>query len=266
MVILFRQKQGKQRNRLYVPKVRDRPVLDFEIGLSCEPKDRFGSEGLLDRLRRVRRLRRQARLRGEETAEAQEAGYEIRPLSFHCAHCPANVAGREFGCFRIIRLPLSAEAEEWLIDLLPSSLRTPPMDTPAARQVEAVRDLYDRLRALEIDGAAVDGRRGDGLLVERRRPAVRKYGWRRDSIRITSSQLLELLLFHEADPETAERVCRALGIWEDGGVGEDGVPEVIFTQPAEETDSTSIAGLKRFFYALMIACSLDVPVNVWMEP
>ena len=63
------------------------------------------------------------------------------------------------------------------------------------------------------------------------------------------------------EPETIEIACQALGAWVEGGFGSDGVPEVVFTEPVEDGDDPSVACLKRFLHALIIAASLDVPVR-----
>jgi hypothetical protein len=49
-------------------------------------------------------------------------------------------------------------------------------------------------------------------------------------------------------------------------VAEDGVPEMVFTQPRENEDDASVAQIKLFFYAAMIACSLDVPIRLERVP
>jgi hypothetical protein len=233
------------------------PTLDYMIDLPCDPKRRFGREGLWERVRSLDPTRSAG-----DALRALESGFELRPVAFHCVRCPANRSRREFACEGALPLPLSAEGERWLAGLLPVSLRERDAESPAqTRQIRAAHDLARRLPELAVSGADCEqGFRGAGLL-EAPHPTVRQYGWLWRPTRLTSSQLLELLLLRgRVEPAPAEAVCRALGVWHDGDRTADGVPEVVFTQPVESADEPSVAGLKRFLLALMIAASLDVPL------
>lgn len=237
--------------------------LHYVIDLSCVPKRRFGADGLWERLRRLERFQRPEGMTPPEATEAVEAGFELRPLAFHCNRCPANHLHRDFGCYGTISFPISGEAEDWLIGLLPNNLQS--RDTPLAqvgRQSLYVRQLLKRLRDLKVTGETAEDARSYEDVLERQRYSARRYGWLLDRVEVTSSQLLDLLLFRrKVDPDVAEVVCRALGVWADGGQGEDGVQEMEFTQPPSEKDDPTVAELKHFFYALMLACSVDVPVR-----
>ncbi|HEU4754379.1 MAG TPA: hypothetical protein VFU47_14825 [Armatimonadota bacterium] len=236
--------------------------VDYLLEFPCEPKRRLGRERLLELLRRLPRFRGEEATSGLAADEARDAGFQLRPLAFHCARCPANHAGREFGCFDAVELPLSAEAEEWLVELLPVSLKeSDEVEAEEVRQRRSVRELIDRLRERPAS-AGVDERRGSSRLVERKRPAERRYGalFRRE--RLTSGQLVDLLLLEApVHPETAELACRALGVWQDGGTGEDGVPEAVFCEPVQPDDDPSVADLKQYLHALMVASSLSAPVT-----
>ena len=240
-------------------------VIEYAIELPCEPRRRLGADGLRDRLRRLQALRDRPGLSAAEREEVREATFTLRPLAFHCARCPANHAGRPFGCCGTITSPFSADAEEWLVERLPGTLET---KEPAAgngshpETTEAVRALLEAVRAERVDGRPVDERYRKGPLLERPQAAVRSYGSLLRRRRLTSSQLLQLLFFaSRVEPVTAERVCRALGVWEDHGHGADGVPEVVFTEPVLEDDDPSVAELKEFLLALIVACSLDLAVR-----
>lgn len=237
--------------------------IEYAVELPCEPRRRFGEDGLRHRLRCLQQGR--SALPGDpRAAAARQATFELRPLAFHCTRCPANFLDHEFGCSGSIAVPLSPEAEEWLIGRLPSRLNGRGKPTPAeASRIEATRRLLEWLTEAGIDGLLVDtAYRKARSLVERRRPAERRYGPLFRRTRLTSSQLLHLLFLRErVHPPVAETVCRALGIWEDGGPGADGIPEVVFTEPVQEEDDESVADLKEFLFALMIACSLDVPLR-----
>jgi hypothetical protein len=245
-------------------------VIDYLIELPCEPKRRFGRDGLVELLRMLDPYRGAPT---PETADqpdsaAHAAAFQLRPVTFHCTRCPANrsaqrsagAPGRAFGCFGTIHGPVSAEAEEWLIELLPASLEPKKPPAPEVQQqIEAVREL---LRWLE----APRGERTKGLY-EAARPAERAYRKLIRVTRLSSTQILEPLLARErVEPPLGELVCRALGVWVDGEKGMDGVPEVVFTQPIEDEDDPSVAELKEFLLALIVACSLDRPVRTLRSP
>src|SRR5690349_21103299 len=132
-------------------------AIDYFLDLPCEPKRRLGADGLLERLRRLERLV-PAGKGAAGAGEALDVGFDLRPVAFHCGRCPGNHAGRQFGCFGSVHFPLSCEAEEWLVKLLPTrkSFREPSPED--ARQSEAARVLIQRLRELGIDGREVETR------------------------------------------------------------------------------------------------------------
>jgi hypothetical protein len=236
-------------------------AVDYLLEFSCEPKRRLGRERLLALLRRLARFRGEAAAWGEAAVQARDAEFELRPLAFHCVRCPANHAGREFGCFEALQLPLSGEAEEWLAELLPASLKGRESAPDEAQQRAWVEKLLARLAELPIDGEQVERHRGPGRLLERRKPAARRYGSLFRPEVLTTGQLLALLLFgREVPPVLGELVCRALGVWLDEK-GEDGALEAVFNQPVEADDDPSVADLKQFLHALMVAASLDAPVG-----
>jgi hypothetical protein len=235
--------------------------IDYVIDFPCEPKQRFGQEELGARLCLLRAARE--RPEAEQLADrALEAGFALRPVAFHCRDCPANPGGRSFGCYGVVNLPLSAEAEEWLADLLPVSLEASDPGNPGGGvQVTAAGALTRLLHHRRIRGAVAEARRKQGVVL-RGAGIVRRYGrfFRRTTF--SSSQLLELILFRDGvEPSTAELILRALAVWLDGGEGEEA--EAIFTQPAEEDDDPSVRELKGLLYAMLIACSLETGVRTW---
>lgn len=245
-------------------------AIDYTLELPCEPKRKLGLEGLSDRLRLLEDLQTELDLTPEQMASVREVVFELRPLAFHCSKCPANHRNREFGCFGRVETPLSEEAEDWILELLPPTLVPTEAESKEQRgQVQAAARLVERLKALEITGKTLDQRRptrkqpepGPETLVEGRSGVGRSYGKLFRRSRLGTSPILELLLLrHTVSPADAELVCRALGIWVEGGEGEDGVSEMYFTQPIEGDDDPTVAQLKLFFYALMVACSLEVNV------
>lgn len=234
--------------------------IDYVLEYPCEPKRRFGRDGLLDRLRR---LQPRPGFGEREVDEAREVGFQLRPVAFHCVRCPANHARRSFGCYGAMVGPIDSEAEHWLIGLLPGSLKDRRGDSPGLkRQRELVRELIRRVGDLRVTGRAADERRGAGGAIPASSPAYRTYGSLFRPARITSSHLLHLLLFREqVEPPVAELACRALGVWTEDRLDADGQPEVVFAQPLDSDDHPSVADLKEFLYALVVACSLEVSVR-----
>lgn len=242
--------------------------IDFTLELPCEPKRKLGLEGLSDRLRLLEDLHRELELTPEQTTSVREIVFELRPLAFHCGKCPGNHRNREFGCFGRIEVPISEDAEDWLWELLPPSLTPAEGDTPEQRaQIDATARLIERFQQLDITGRSADQRRpkrvpeGEAPLFAGEKPVFRTYGKAFRRVRLSTSQIIEaLLLRNTIHTELGELICRALGIWQDGPVAEDGVPEMYFTQPIEGDDDPTVAQLKLLFYALMVAGSLDTNV------
>jgi len=245
-------------------------AIDYTLELNCDPKRRFGRGGLAERLRFLEALQNELALTREQEAGVREVVFELRPVAFHCSRCPANHRSREFGCFGRVETPVSAEAEEWLAELLPLALTPPPEAPPEQRaQAAAARRLVTELDSAGITGRRWDDRRSPGPegLAERRQPLWRKWGSPFRRQRVGSGQLLEALLLRPSiSPGLAETLLRALGVWQDGGDGEDGTPEVYFTTPIEGDDDPSVAQLKLLFLALLTACSLGVAVSTEPEP
>ncbi len=204
---------------------------------------------------------------GGTIAAGMQAEFELRPFAFHCIGCPANASRGSYGCYGSMRLPLSAEVEEWLIRQLPRRLRG-KKDTSEdlRRQMQATGRLLARLEALRVTGKVVDERHRGGEMLQRRKPLHRKYGsWFRRTT-LTTSQIIEMMFLKgRIRPDDAELVCRSLGVWEAGGKDEDGVPLVVYNSPAEDDDDDSVAELKDFLLTLTLACSLNSEVRVSLQ-
>jgi hypothetical protein len=238
--------------------------VDFMIDLPCEPKRRLGEAALLDRLRQLSEFREAPSPTAEDAAAARELAFELRAVSFHCARCPANAMGEEFGCYGVVPLPFSAEAEEWLVDLLPAGLKPNGIaDEEERRRREAAGELIWQLRHRGVDGSRLDEARDS--LADRSRPVEKRYGTPLPLLprtRVRSSQLLQALFLEgTVDHRLAEPLCRALGVWAEGGRSEDGLPEAVFTQPVAEDDDPCVAGIKRFLHAAMVAASMELGVR-----
>jgi hypothetical protein len=100
----------------------------------------------------------------------------------HCEKCPANIAARPFGCIAKINYPLRRESEEWLLSRLTGDMKDP--------------NLLLLFRFLSEVG--VDGRPAEELrprLFELKEPVVRRWGLPSDQKQVTSSQIIQLLVF-----------------------------------------------------------------------
>jgi hypothetical protein len=236
--------------------------MDYTLDFPCEPKRRFGASGLMRRLHALEAARSAPLSEPEGVAARQAVEFELRPVAFFCSRCPANHAGGAFGCFGSVGWPLAPEAEEWLFELLPQSLKVRKGSSPEGRrQIEYLEKLLDLVRAAGVDGQVVDQERQAPEQLPR--PVARRYGPLLRRVRVTSSQLLQVMFGGEkVEPGEGELLCRALGVWTDGAPSEDGLAEAVFTEPVEEGDHPAIAEVKQFLLALVVACSLNVSVRL----
>lgn len=241
-------------------------LIQYSVDLPCEPKRRLGGDTLGDRLRHLTRVVSDPEPTPGDVAYARRAEFQLRPLAFHCSKCPANFGGRAFGCFGLLQCPISEEAEEWLMNLLPETL-DPRRLRAEGRRAGAVRSLLDRLAERGLDGRPVDSSRGPTGIARGRRPVTRRYGSLLKPIRVSSSQLLQLMLMGDRlGSADGELLCRALGVWEDAGVAEDGVNEVVFSQLQDPDDEPSVGELKDFLLAVMVAGSFEIGVRTSLHP
>ena len=154
-------------------------AIDHIIDYDCVPKQTLTTNGILERIKgRARaqeiiklyrdagdarppsqmgfQLTRRTAAGGEETEDVivqslLDAAEQLTPLEHHCAGCPANRAGKPFGCMGTINYPISGEAEAWLLNRLPT-----PDDTLVWLLLKRGVDdfLYDgqSIAALRIQG------------------------------------------------------------------------------------------------------------------
>lgn len=242
-------------------------VIDYVVEFPCAPKRRLQVPGLLTLLRRIERCQTGRPNSKLEAAEAREAEFRVRPLAFHCARCPANHRGEAFGCYGRIYSPISSEGEEWLGELLPVSLKTREETTSEQRsQLTALDELFSYLEQKPVSRKAAEQQRTKQGLLERKRPIVRQYGLLFRPRPLSTSQLLVLLIAGERlRPEVGELICRALGVWVDGGDADDGTPEVQFTTPVESDDDPSVVDLKQYLLAIMVASSVNAPIRLIVD-
>src|SRR5690606_32726378 len=103
---------------------------------------------------------------------------ELDPLEHYCVGCPANAAGRPFGCMDFIQYPISVAAEIWLLKQMP-----PPE--------EPLPWLLLRQTALEMGytGAPTAPLRATGSYFEETRGFSRDLG----EFQMTTNQIFEMM-------------------------------------------------------------------------
>jgi hypothetical protein len=173
-----------------------------------------------------------------------------------CQGCPACVGGGPFGCYQAINYPIEAQTEKWLLARLPADL-----DSSAGR-------LLRKLVAdLQCDGAAVAALRNSPAHMESRRSETRAWGGFLSKWRLTSDQLLEMILAHEGlEPLQCALLCLVLGT-----LPPDTPPEVFRDAKqrravlAEAVVSVSdvseqIGAAGRYLEALRRCAAIEVPL------
>jgi hypothetical protein len=163
---------------------------------------------------------------------------ELDPWRATCAPCRANVADRPFGCIGKINYPIAPESEAWLLTRLPQDAGHPGLAL-----------LFRFLADLGFDGATVDKARGNTKLFSQPRAAVRHWGEGAARQTITSSQLLQFLVFAgEISPKHAALYTRVLNL------------ETVLKDP--HPPSPNIEQFKTFFCAVVMAGRLECALGV----
>ena len=107
----------------------------------------------------------------------------LQKLQTHCVNCPMNFLKRPFGCGGAIHYPITLNAEKWLMSRLPDDINSPQG-----------KILTSMLHDVGITGKFVDKERSRTEVYESSTALMRKWGGLFFGKRITSSQILELLL------------------------------------------------------------------------
>src|SRR5215204_1403660 len=123
-------------------------AIDYVIDYDCEPKRTLTTDGILERIKgreRAAMIIKLFRENGDDRPPS-EMGFEftrraaegeedtqlivvqhildevedLKPLEPYCRGCPANRAGRPFGCMSFVQYPISGKGEAWLLNQLPS--------------------------------------------------------------------------------------------------------------------------------------------------
>jgi hypothetical protein len=264
-------------------------AIDYSIQYTCTPKEKFGVEGILERLKARARAQNVIRLFREngDTRPPSEMGFELtrslpdgaednrivivqdmldladelNPYASYCAGCPANALAQPFGCYGQINYPISSQAEAWLLDQLPGT------DQPLIWLL-----LREGTQSNGYDGSAARALRGNESYFEETR--VRG----RDMIEfvISADQVFEmlfmvgtitpahagiLLLLFGAIPRNVE-APQVVAIMNGALVAEQIEQHYPFQFVPNEWDDDTIRELKAFFQALYLAWMLGKRVVV----
>lgn len=214
-------------------------AVHFCASLPCTARQRLGDGRLME-----------LRLPPLAVAEAQQ-GLRAE-LAQGCRRCPFHLGLRDMGCAGVIRHPISAAAERWLLKRLPDDL-----DEPAARQ------LLAGLQRAKADGLTVDRLRALHRHYELRRPAQRRWGpWFSSHTTVSSSQLLQVAL-HAGSllPSQARLLAGALGY-----LDEQHRPRVDADMASLPQDDASVRALKHFLSMTAAAGQRGAGVFISLDP
>ena len=261
-------------------------ALDYIIDFDCPPKQALGTPGILERVKAreraaaiIRLYRREGDMRSpremgfemvraaadgsEETQvvivqHLVDAAAELDPLAGHCAGCPANRSGADFGCMGQIGYPVSPDAEAFLLNRLPE-----PPEAPLIWLL-----LKQGIRDFNYDGSSVRPlRAADRSIFSEPRSMRRALG----ELYVDSDQVFEmvfltgtvqpnhaailLLFFHAIERGTLEplEITRLGTLPKEERVAMD---FLIVAGAADDDRST--AAMRNFLHALYLAWRLDV--------
>lgn len=131
-----------------------------------------------------------------------DATRELDAWRATCAPCRANVCDRAFGCIGTINYPIAPESEQWLLSRLPADAQAP-----------ALSKLFRFVAEVEVDGLPVDKARSRPGLFALRRAQQRHWGEGVSRRSLSSSQLLQMLLFGgDIAPRVAVLYTELLGL------------------------------------------------------
>jgi hypothetical protein len=260
-------------------------AIDYVVDYACTPKAELTTEGILERLKGRARAHEIIRLfrEGGDQRPVGEIGFEmtrshpdgseetrvvmvqhllddaaeLRPLEHHCAGCPANAGGEPFGCFGQINYPISAQAEQWLIDRLPS-IEQPLVWLLLRQAVQEMGYTGDQARALRTNPAYFEDRRVRGRdLVEFVFSADQAFELLFLAGHVRPVHAAMLLLFFDAVPRDfeADVLVRVMHAHMDA---DEIAARFPLTLPASADDDHTTRELRQFFTALHRAWMLNV--------
>jgi hypothetical protein len=261
-------------------------AIDHVIDLDCVPKQTLSTPGLLARIKARNRAEAIIKLfrdhndqrppaemgfemvrrtpgGAEETQvvmvkDLLDEAAELDPLAVHCVGCPANRAGRSFGCFDFVSYPISQAAELWLLKQLPGP--DDPLILLLLRQtlMEYIFKSEEVRRMRESPGVIF--------------ASSERFARRVEDMQITNDQVFELLFLNEViTPAHAALLLLFFGAiprdmdaqtlmdLTQNAAGERNAPFLLRPEPS---DDETIVALKAFFEALHTAYRLDVSVSL----
>ncbi len=261
--------------------------IDYVIDWECEPKHALSTAGILARLKardRSAAIIRLYRDNGDQRAP-KDMGFELvrrlpdgseetqmvivqtlideaaqlDPLAVRCEGCPANRAGRAFGCFGSVNYPISRTGELWLLKQLPGN------DEPLAFLL--LRQMLMEQR--DIGQQAAKFRAESRAIFETKET----FGKRIEGVVASTDQIFELLFLSQAITPT---YGAALLIFF-GAIPRDLEAETLqtltpapadyagrfpFRLKAEPEDDETIDGLKKFLESVYRAWGLNVSLSL----
>lgn len=262
-------------------------AIDYIIDYDCIPKQTLGTEGILERLKGQERARVIIQLYRESgddrppsdmgfdftrrTSEDEETRTivvqdvldlvaELEPLKPHCAGCPANRTGQPFGCMGFIQYPISAEAERWLLEQLPTN-KEPLVWLLLKQGVSRFQYNGEQINAL---------RQQSDAYFESKEVITRQLG----GIRLDTNQAFEmifnvghiipnhgaiLLLFFNALERSEMEAPEIMNL---APATDEKLNKYPFLHQVMQGDDTTTAEIKDFFHALYMAWALDVRLLV----
>ena len=272
-------------------------VIYHYIDLDCPPRRDIGAEELLDGIRRllladhvrrqvndgkathvpdweIRFKRRLVTPDGETqeqemtVADVEEQARPLREREGFCTDCPAAVTGTPYSCTQTIALPISAKAEQWLVD------RAAPRGSLGGQLTRRSAEALG-LGACET----LDAWRKAGFLEAKSplRPTAAE-----DADPLTSQQLLHaMLLSGDLSPAACLAVLlhtQCLRTANGGGTDQvlvmiqqiqerqsaAGAPPLEFVLEPEASDDASTLDLKVFLAAAYRAFSLETTLAIRM--
>jgi hypothetical protein len=261
-------------------------AIDYIIDYDSIPKQMFGTDGILERLKGKERadaiialFRRNGdqrppaemgfeleRTAADGSTETQilvvqhllDSAEELKPVEQHCIDCPANIFRRPFGCMGYIQYPISGEAEAWLLNQLPL-----PNEAPLVWLLlrQGVRDLH-------YDGTSVVPLRAAGRThFAEEMTQKRNLG----ELTLTADQVFEMtFLLGNIHPNHAgilllffgaiRRDLEAAEIMQIGSMPLENRAQFDFLLTTSPNDDATIYEIKHFLRALYTAWRLNVPL------
>lgn len=263
-------------------------AIDYVIDYDCIPKQQFGTESIKERIKgneRATTIIRMFRENGDDRPPS-EMGFEftrstpegtsetelivvqdmldefdeLKPVMPHCQGCPANRSGMPFGCMGFVQYPITGEAEEWLLNQLPS------IDEPLVWLL-----LKQGVENFAYDGAVIAQlRKENDIYFEDKVPANRFLG----EFTLNANQVFEmifsvgdiipnhaavLLLFYNAIERSELEATEIMAL---APADEEKIKNHPYLHQIMQGDDRTLFDFKEFFEALWVAWALNVKLLV----